>query len=253
MKIKSLVKSLALTAGLAASFASHADFLDFSVDETPYGGEVVTADKLNGGYTEILTFDDAGNFTASAFASMNQLFGNDGTANGSQIGSLLGAQYNLYATFTATGTVMTPGVMGSNASLSADSGSFSLYLDQNRDTVATDVASLTLANTADDRMLGFSTSLAENVGLLYGFGGVFDFIFNDFTLTADGDTYFVSPTPFYMTVNIDGDFDTIPLAGQQQVTGDLSAVFVADVPEPSTIAVLALGLLGLGATSRRKA
>ncbi|QPG06429.1 flocculation-associated PEP-CTERM protein PepA [Salinimonas marina] len=250
MKLKTLVKSLALTAGIAASFSSHADFLDFQIDETPYGGEVITADKLNGGYTEIINFDDAGNFTATAFASMNQLFGNDGTANSSQIGSVIGANYNLYATFSATGTVMTPGAMGSNSSLSAESGSFSLFLDANQDTTANDVATLDLANTSDDMLLGSSDNLAQNVGLLYGFGGVFDFMFRDFELTAQGDTYFVSPTPFYMSVRVDGDFDTIPLEGQQQVTGDVSAVF--DVPEPSTIAVLSLGLLGLGATSRRK-
>ena len=250
MKLKTLVKSLALTAGIAASFSSHADFLDFQIDETPYGGEVITADKLNGGYTEVLSFDDAGNFTASAFASMNQLFGNDGTANSSQIGSVIGANYNLYATFTANGSVMTPGEQGANSSLSADSGSFSLYLDANQDTTANDVATLDLANTTDDMLLGSSDNLAQNVGLLYGFGGVFDFMFRDFELTADGDTYFVSPTPFYMSVRVDGDFDSIPLEGDQLITGDVSAVF--DVPEPSTIAVLSLGLLGLGATSRRK-
>ena len=250
MKLKTLVKSLALTAGIAASFSSQADFLDFQIDENPYGGEVVNADKLNGGYTEIISFDDAGNFTASAFASMNQLFGNDGTANSSQIGSVIGANYNLYATFTASGTVMTPGAMGANSSLSADSGSFSLFLDENQDTIANDVATLDLANTSDDKLLGSSDNLAENVGLLYGFGGVFDFMFRDFELTADGDTYFVSPTPFYMSVRVDGDFDTVPLEGEQRVTGDVSAVFA--VPEPSTIAVLSLGLLGLGATSRRK-
>ncbi|WP_218352580.1 flocculation-associated PEP-CTERM protein PepA [Alteromonas lipotrueiana] len=250
MKIKTLVKSIALTAGLSASFASQADFLDFEIDETPYGGGIVQADKLNGGYTEIINFDDEGGFTVSAFASMNQLFGNGGTANSSQIGSVIGANYNLYATFTAEGTVMSPGAMGSNSSLSADTGSFSLYLDADQDTFANDVATLDLANTADDMLLGSSQTIGQNVGLLYGFGGVFDFMFRDFELTEDGDTYFVSPTPFYMNVRVDGDFDNIPLEGEQQITGDVSAVF--DVPEPSTIAVLSLGLLGLGATSRRK-
>ena len=249
MKIKTLVKSLALTAGLAATFASHADFLDFQVDESPYGGEVVTADKLNGGFTEIITFDDEGGFMVSAFASMNQLFGNDGTANSSQIGSVIGANYNLYATFTATGTVMTPGAMGSNSSLSAQTGSFTLYLDPEQDTSALDVESLTLSNNSDDIELGSSNSIGNNVGLLFGFGGVFDFMFNEFELTQQGDTYFVSPKPFYMFVNVDGDFDTIPLEGQQTITGDVSAVFI---PEPSTLAILALGLIGVGATRRRK-
>ena len=249
MKINNLVKSLALTAGIAASFSSHADFLEFQVDETPYGGEVVTADKLNGGYKEIITFDGEGNFTATAFASMNQLFGNNG---GDNLGaaSVIGANYSLYATFTASGSVMTPGINGSISSLSADQGSFQLYVDPDRDTTAAD-ADMSLSGTADDMLLGESMNIADNVGLLYGFGGVFDFMFQDFQMTEAGDSYFVSPMPFYMMVNVDGDFDTFPLEGQQRVTGDVSAVFA--VPEPSTLAVLGLGLLGLGATSRRKA
>ena len=248
MKIKTLVKSLALTAGIAASFSSHADFLDFQVDETPYGGEVITADKLNGGYKEIIDFDGNGNFTATAFANMNQLFSNEG---GDNLGaaSMIGSNYSLYATFSASGSVMTPGVDGSISSLSADTGSFQLFIDPNRDTTAAD-ADLSLSGTADDMMLCESMNIGQNVGLLYGFGGVFDFMFSDFELTEAGDSYFVSPTPFYMYVNVDGDFDTFPLEGQQRVTGDVSAVFV---PEPSTLAVLGLGLLGLGATSRRKA
>ena len=250
MKINTLVKSLALTAGIAASFASYADFMDFEVDETPYNGNVVTADKLNGGYVEYIEFDGAGNFVVSAFASMNQLFGNDGTANSSQIGSVIGANYSLYATFTATGSVSTPGAMGSLSSLTADSGSFTLYLDPNKDTGYTDLASLTLGGDGEDLELGTSESIGSNIGLLYPFGGVFDFMFNEFELTTDGEAYFVSPNPFYMMVNVDGDFDQLNLAGSQILTGDVSAVFI---PEPATLAVLSLGLLGLGATKRRKA
>ena len=249
MKIKNLVKSLALTTGIVASFSSHADFLDFEIDETPYGGEVITADKLNGGYKEIIDFDGNGNFTANAFANMNQLFDNEG---GDNLGaaSMIGTNYSLYATFNASGTVTTPGINGSISSLSADTGSFQLYIDPNRDTTAAD-ADLSLSGTADDMLLGESLSIGDNVGLLYGFGGVFDFMFQDFQMTEAGDSYFVSPMPFYMMVNVDGDFDTFPLEGQQRLTGDVSAVFA--VPEPSTLAVLGLGLLGLGATSRRKA
>jgi len=251
MKLTTIIKSLALTAGISASWASHADFLDFQIDETPYGGEVITGDKLNGGYREIITFDEAGNFTTSAFADMNQLFGNEGTANGSQIGSVLGANYNLYATFTASGALNPLAGSDTGISLSADSGSFSLYLDKNQDTSTNDLATLDLTNTADDKLLGSSDNLAQSSALHFGFIGLFDFMFRDFELTDNGDTYFVSPTPFYMNVRVDGPIGGFePALGPVDVTGSVSAVF--EVPEPSTIAVLSLGLLGLGATSRRK-
>lgn len=248
MKIKNLVKALALTAGIAASFSSHATFLDFQIDETPYGGEVITADKLNGGFKEVITFDEEGNFTANAFASMGQLFDNEGGDNLGR-GSMIGSNYTMYAIFSATGTVTPTGSdEGLIAELNASQGGFQLYLDRNYDTTASD--SLVLSNSEDDLLLGESTRIGENVALIYGFGGVYDFMFFDFELTENGDSYFVSPSPFYTYVSVDGDFDTFPLEGEQFVTGDVSAVFV---PEPSTLAVLGLGLLGLGATSRRKA
>ena len=250
MKIKNLVKTLALTATIATSFSSHADFLDFQVDETPYGGEIVTADKHNGGYKEIITFDDQGNFVANAFANMNQLFGNNG---GDNLGasSTIGANYSLYATFSAEGNLSGPVIFGQEITNSASKGSFSLFLDPNRDTKAAD-GDLSLSGETDDIFLGGSSSLGRNslVFLPGNRGGVFDFMFYKFELTTEGHEYFVSPQPFYSYVNVDGDFDNFAFEGTQRVTGDVSAVFV---PEPSTLAVLGLGLLGLGATSRRKA
>ena len=52
-------------------------------------------------------------------------------------------------------------------------------------------------------------------------------------------------------LTVDGDFDSFTVApGNQELTGDVSAVFV---PEPSSLAILGLGLFGLGFTARRKA
>mgnify|MGYP001324960245 CR=1 FL=1 len=250
MKIKNLVKTLALTATVATSFSSHADFLDFQVDETPYGGEIVTADKHNGGYKEIITFDNQGNFVANAFANMNQLFANDGGDNLGKA-SKIGENYALYATFSAEGNLSGPIVFGQEIKNSATKGSFSLFLDPNRDTTAAD-GDLSLSGESDDIFLGDSSNLGRNtlVFISDNLGGVFDFMFYNFELSAQGQEYFVSPQPFYSYVNVDGDFDTFAFEGTQRVTGDVSAVFV---PEPSTLAILGLGLLGLGASSRRKA
>ncbi len=83
-----------------------------------------------------------------------------------------------------------------------------------------------------------------------GIGGFFDLVFDDFTLTDDGKGYFVSPTPFSLRVNVDGDFDNFLVVGTQNIDGDVSAQFL--VPEPGSLILAGLALLGLGVSSNRR-
>lgn len=247
MKIKTLVKSLALTAGLAASFTASADFVEFTVDEG--NGNLVTADKINGGYVERITFDGAGNFSASAFATFGQFFLGSNSLN-----TGLNNTYSLYATFNADGFADSDGNVDFFV---GETGGFSIYMDPNNDTGLSDdddVSSIT--GDGEDMLLGFSDTIGNNVGTSTTINGqtitAFQFDFMNFELTEEGDQYFVAPTPFSMMVNVNGDFDAFAQAGTQITRGDVSAQFY-EVPEPSTIAVMALGLLGLGAARRRKA
>ena len=251
MKIKSLVQSLALTAGLAASFTASADFVQFTVDEAyaAGSGSSVTADKINGGYVERITFDGAGNFTASAFATFGQFFLGSNSLN-----SGLNNTYSLYATFNAEGTA---GEDGNVDFFIGDTGGFNIYLDSNNDTGLSDENDITsIVGNGEDLLLGSSSTIGNNLGTSTTINGqtvtAFNFDFMNFELTDEGDQYFVSPTPFSMMVNVNGDFDAFAQAGEQITRGDVSAQFY-EVPEPSTVAVMALGLLGLGAARRRKA
>lgn len=251
MNLKSIflntVGAVALT-GMAVT--AQAEFLDFVIDESSVPGaaaNIITADKLNGGYTEVLTINPDLSIDFVGVVSFAGIFANEGVdLRLSQLGALNG--YNMYAIFQGSGSFT-----GSGFTIS--SSTFDLFIDPDQNTSftfgATGADGVALGNDGEDYRIGFATNLAIGNGIA-GVPGAFLAIWDNFALTEEGEAYFIEPRPFHLIVEATGDFDQNTFQpGTFQLTGDISAVFTP-VPEPSTLALMGLTLLGLGAAARRR-
>ncbi len=249
MKLKTVL-STAMLAGvlLASNTASAVVFNDFTVDPDTNPGTLnsFVADKITGNYTETITFTSPTTFNIALQWDAGQFVANDGVnaLPGALTG--LGNTYGIYADFTGSGTVST--VAGITKFSLGSGGGLSVFLDATPLTphaggvlMATGVAVSGLGT------LDPSLSTCLNGGINCGsFGQT-----TTFALNSVGSSFFVLPSPFYNLSFQSGQLNNFPLTGTQTINGSMDAVF-GTVPEPTSIALLGLSLLGLGFVQRRK-
>jgi hypothetical protein len=246
---------LALTAGTA-----NAAVLTFTVDESVVPGAGAfgqfSADKLNGFYDETLTINADFSFDANAVAQFEAYALNNAPTGTGLIGcgeGINAACYSVYALFDGSGTV-NPGT----GLVTFTSGSVALYLDPTQDTTATPAATGAGSPTVvdpngDDELILSSANLGDGTGQIVApVGGFFDLTFINIVLTAFGQQYYPDLPIFNLSSVIDGDFDAIPpnpTPGTYNLGGDVSAVFA---PEPASMALFGMTLLGAGLAARRR-
>ena len=257
MKFTRLAAVAALV--MSAGFANAAILPDFTVTPGTFatGKSAFVADKITGNYVERVTFNGNGTFDVSILWNAGNFVKNDGSS--AIFGPITGLNntggYGMYAFFQGSGTF-------ASGNFALGSGSLQLYLDKSLDTTFNDPSvqsstafwGVTSGGGADDPLLASGSAVTGN-GFVSCTGNNVCGAFGQtttFNLTPTGSSFFTAPNPFYMLSLQSGQFNGFTPAGTVTLDGSLDVIF-ANVPEPGSIALVGLALVGLGFASRRKA
>jgi hypothetical protein len=252
---KTIVAASIAAATIFSGTAAAAPFNSFTVDPINGNQANFVADKITGNYTETATFNPDGTFNVALVWTAGQFVGNGGNTAYEAFQTGLGANYGLFANYSASGTYA---VSGSTTTFTFQpgTGSLNLFLDTTLGAAGGDVLLGSGSPIAGQGTLDPMLSTCANPGNPGGNGiNCGDFgASNSFMLTDAGKSFFILPNPFYSLSFQSGHLNNFTPAGTQTINGSLDVVFSGeptDVPEPASVGLLGLGLLGLYAARRR--
>jgi hypothetical protein len=207
------------------------------------------ADNINISDYSVVNFTGPGTFQTSGLLGVTN-FQHDGTVVTADGG--LNETYGLYFSFAGDGTITNLG--GGNSFGSYNNLTFSLYAYNGAGaTYGVTAAGATKSATADT-LLATGTLLSGGVGTVGNVPSASATL--SFALTAAGQTYFTSPSPFYNLAYsaFTNTLSTVTQTGTGFTinNGGGAVNFATAVPEPETYAMIFAGLGALGFLARRR-